>query len=77
MDYDSSEYDSDMDIEELAYKRCNCPNYPSHQRSCFLNPKSLDESLKMNLTWKMLMKIPSLTISKITLISSYKMSISS
>lgn len=37
--YDSSEYDSDMDIEELAYEKCDCPNYPSHQHLCFLNPK--------------------------------------
>ena len=40
-----SESDSDMNIEEMMYERCYCPNYPSHLRTCPFNIKQMSRVL--------------------------------
>ena len=37
--------DSDMNIEEMMYERCYCPNYPSHLRTCPFNIKQMSRVL--------------------------------
>ena len=40
-----SESDSDINIEEMMYERCYCPNYPLHLRTCPFNIKQMSRIL--------------------------------